>query len=88
MKMAAATLVLLAVGAILRFAITATATYGLDMRVAGDILMIFGGLGLVLWALAWAPWACTRLSSYPPRTRLADEERTSARRSDERHDSY
>jgi len=88
MKMAAATLVLLAVGAILRLAVTATTTLGLDLRVAGDILMIFGGLGLVLWALAWAPWACTRLSSYPASKRLADQERIAARRPDERYDSY
>lgn len=89
MKIGAA-LVLLAVGAILRFAIATTATHGIDVRVVGDILMIVGALGLIIWVLIWAPWVPRRRSSYPPRTPLdADEEvRLAARRSGERYPPY
>jgi len=82
MKIGAA-LVLLAVGAILRFAIATTATHGVDLRAVGDILMIVGLLGLVIWLIVWAPWARGRRSSYPPRTPLEEdeEERMTARRS-------
>ncbi|HWF56659.1 MAG TPA: hypothetical protein VG223_18615 [Solirubrobacteraceae bacterium] len=50
-------LFLIAVGAILRFAITVT-THGFSLRTIGDILMIVGGVGLVLalfWMTAWSP---------------------------------
>lgn len=49
-------LFLLAVGAILRFAVTAT-TQGFDIQTVGLILMIVGGVGLVIslfWMLVWA----------------------------------
>ncbi len=45
--MAAVGIVLIAVGAILRFAVTAEAT-GIDLDVVGVILMAVGGFGLVL----------------------------------------
>lgn len=87
MKIGAA-LVLLAVGAILRFAIATTATHGIDLRAVGDILMIVGALGLIIWLIVWAPWARGR-RSYPPRTPLEDEEeRIAARRADERYGRY
>jgi hypothetical protein len=40
-------LLLLAVGAILKFAVTATFA-GIDLQVVGVILMVIGGLGLLL----------------------------------------
>ena len=49
-------LFLIAVGAILRFAVTAT-THGIDIQTIGVILMIVGGVGLVIslfWMLVWA----------------------------------
>jgi hypothetical protein len=49
-------LVLIAVGAILRYAVTATVS-GIDLRVVGLILMIVGIVGFVLsllWAGVWA----------------------------------
>ena len=89
MKIGAA-LVLLAVGAILRFAIQTTATHGIDLRAVGDILMIVGALGLVVWLIVWAPWARGGRSSRPPRTPLEeeDEERLAARRAADRYGRY
>lgn len=49
-------LVLIAVGAVLAFAVTAT-LQGLDITVVGVILMIVGGFGLVISMLFWASWA-------------------------------
>ncbi len=88
MKIGAA-LVLLAVGAILRFALATTATHGIDLRAVGDILMIVGALGLIVWLIVWAPWARGRRSSYPPRTPLEEEEdRIAARRADGPYERY
>lgn len=90
MKIGAA-LVLLAVGAILRFAIVTTSTHGVDLRVIGDILMIVGVLGLIIWLIVWAPWAArSRRTPYPPpRTRMEEEEdRMAAYRADERYGPY
>lgn len=59
-----AALVLLAAGAILRFAISTVSTHGVDIHVIGDILMAVGALGLVLWFFVWAPRARNRRSAY------------------------
>ncbi|HYK32334.1 MAG TPA: hypothetical protein VEV63_10250 [Streptosporangiaceae bacterium] len=56
MKIGAA-LVLIAVGAILRFALTTVVTHGINLHTVGEILMIVGGVGLILWLSVWAPWA-------------------------------
>jgi len=88
MKIGAA-LVLLAVGAILRFAIATTATHGVDLRVVGDILMIVGVIGLIIWLIVWAPWAArSRRSSYPPPRPPIDEEERMAYRAEDRYDRY
>jgi hypothetical protein len=50
-----AALVLIAIGAILRFGIAITVTHGLDLQIIGDILMGVGLLGLVLWLIIAAP---------------------------------
>lgn len=42
-----ASLFLIALGAILNFAVTATVV-GIDLQVVGIILMVIGGIGLVL----------------------------------------
>jgi hypothetical protein len=50
-------LFLIALGAILRFAVTVTA-HGFSLHTIGDILMIVGAVGLVLalfWMTAWSP---------------------------------
>lgn len=47
-----------AVGAVLRYAVTGTATrYGVDVHTSGVILMFVGGLGLVLSLLFWSSFA-------------------------------
>jgi hypothetical protein len=50
-------LLLIAVGAILRFGISTVSTHGIAIHTIGDILMIVGVLGVVLWLVVWAPWA-------------------------------
>ena len=49
-------LLLIAVGAILRFGISTVSTHGVAIHTIGDILMIVGILGVVLWLVVWAPW--------------------------------
>ena len=48
-------LILIAVGAILTWAVTATVS-GIDLTVVGVILMIVGGVGLILSMLFWSSW--------------------------------
>ena len=48
-------LVLLALGAILAFAVNVT-TEGFDLNTIGVILMIVGALGLVLSMIFWSSW--------------------------------
>jgi hypothetical protein len=59
-----AALALIAVGAILRFALTVSVTHGLQLKTIGDILMGVGLLGLILWLVMWAPWAQGRRTTY------------------------
>ena len=49
-------LLLIAVGAILRFGISTVSTHGVAIHTIGDILMIVGVLGVVLWLVVSAPW--------------------------------
>jgi len=48
-------LLLIAIGAILTFAVTATVT-GVDIQVVGWVLMVVGALGLVLSVIFWSSW--------------------------------
>jgi len=57
-------LLLIAVGAVLRFAMSTVYVYGVNLHTVGDILMAVGVAGLVLWMVVWAPWARSRRSSY------------------------
>ena len=57
-------LLLIAVGAILRFGISTVATHGLSIHTIGDILMLVGVLGVVLWLVVWAPWTRSRRPAY------------------------
>jgi hypothetical protein len=50
-----ASLVLIAVGAILYWAVTATVS-GVDMNAVGVILMVVGAIGLVLSLVFWSSW--------------------------------
>ena len=56
-------LFLIAVGAIIRFGVTVS-TPGFSVHTIGDILMIVGALGVVLWLVVWAPWGRSRRSAY------------------------
>jgi hypothetical protein len=60
-----AALVLIAVGAILRFAIATAVTHGVYLHTIGDILMGVGALGLILWLAIWGPVARGRRKSLP-----------------------
>jgi len=53
-------LLLIAVGAILRFGIATVSTHGVAIHTIGDILMLVGVLGVVLWLVVWAPWSRRR----------------------------
>jgi hypothetical protein len=57
-------LLLIAVGAILRFGISTTSTHGIAIHTIGDILMLVGVLGVVLWLVVWAPWTRRRRPAY------------------------
>ena len=57
-------LFLIAVGAILRFAVTAT-TNGFNIQTIGLILMIVGVIGLLISLFWMSVWADRRRRSYP-----------------------
>src|SRR5690349_23555935 len=57
-------LLLIAVGAILRFGIATVSTHGIAIHTIGDILMLVGVLGVVLWLVVWAPWSRRRRPAY------------------------
>jgi hypothetical protein len=46
---------LIAVGAILRYAVTVSTT-GVNLHAVGDILMIVGLIGIVLSLIFWSSW--------------------------------
>ena len=69
-----AALILIAAGAILRFALVTVATHGVDVHTVGDILMGVGVLGLILWLFVWAPWARGRSTTARPSTSRFHEE--------------
>ncbi len=48
-------IVLIAVGAILRFAVSVTTT-GFNLHTIGVILMVVGGVGLFLSLVFWSTW--------------------------------
>ncbi len=52
-------LLLLAAGAILAFAVEAT-TEGFDLNTIGVILMIVGGIGLLFSLFFWSSWGANR----------------------------
>jgi hypothetical protein len=46
---------LIAAGAILRYAVTATSTHGVNVHIVGLIVLLAGVLGLLLSLLVWGP---------------------------------
>jgi hypothetical protein len=68
-------LLLIAVGAILRFGISTVATHGIAIHTIGDILILVGVLGVVLWMAVWAPWTRSRRPAYRREVPVVREER-------------
>lgn len=73
-------LLLIAVGAILRFGISTVSTHGIAVHTIGDILMAVGVLGVVLWLIVWAPWGARGRRTPYPREVPPDEEVVTRRR--------
>ena len=68
-------LLLIAVGAVLRFGISTVSTHGVAIHTIGDILMIVGVLGVVLWLVVSAPWGRRRRPAYRDDVPVYREER-------------
>lgn len=49
-------LIVVAVGAILSFAIHVTNSHGFDLNTIGVILMVVGGIGFLLSCVFWSSW--------------------------------
>jgi hypothetical protein len=85
-------LLLIAVGAILRFGISTVSTHGIAIHTIGDILMIVGILGVVLWLVVSAPWGRRRPAYREDAPVYREDARTdevpSARYSDRYQDEY
>ena len=85
-------LLLIAVGAVLRFGISTAATHGIAIHTIGDILMIVGILGVVLWLVVSAPWGRRRPAYREDAPVYREDARTDevppARYSDRYQDEY
>jgi hypothetical protein len=62
-------LLLIAVGAILRFAVATTSSHGLNVHVVGVILILIGVISLVLSLVMSSPLNPRRASPRPPNAR-------------------
>jgi len=76
-------LVIFAVGAIMRFAVSVTAT-GFSIHTIGVILMIVGGIGLLLSAGFWNTWGGFGGSSRQRRTTVNSPTGTTTTSTEER----
>lgn len=72
-----ASIVMIAVGAILAFALPGT-VLGVNMGVIGTILMVVGALGLVVSLVVWGPWG--RGAVPPGEDDVVEERRVYGRR--------
>ena len=68
-------LLLIAAGAIMRFAVTAQAT-GFSIHTVGVILMIVGIVGAILSIAFWASWGGFRARSRDTNTTYVERDRT------------
>ncbi len=57
---------LIAAGAILRYAVTATSSHGVNVHIVGLIVLLAGVLGLVLSLVVWGPLNPTRRRADDP----------------------
>jgi len=76
-------LVIFAVGAIMRFAISVTTT-GFNIHKIGDILMIVAGVGLILSIVFWGSWGGFGGSNRQGRTTVDSPSGTTTTTSEER----
>jgi hypothetical protein len=76
-------LIIIAVGAIMRFAISVTAT-GFNIHSIGIILMIVGGVGLLLSIAFWNSWGGIGGSARQRRTTVSGPAGTTTTTSEER----
>lgn len=75
---------LIALGAILRYAVTTTQTHGINVHVVGLIVLLAGVLGLLLSLLVWSPLnpnrrraaRATRFDDGSHRPQVVEERRT------------
>jgi hypothetical protein len=65
-------LILIAVGAILTWAVNATVS-GLDINAVGVILMIVGAAGLILSLVFWSSWGGFGAAGTERRTTIVDD---------------
>jgi hypothetical protein len=73
-------LLLIAVGAILRFAVAATSSHGLNVHVVGVILILIGVIGLVLSLVMSSPLNPRRVGPRLPNARRLSPRPLNARR--------
>jgi hypothetical protein len=67
-------LVLIALGAILKFAVTVTSS-GFNIQTVGVILMIVGGVGFVISLFFWSSWGGFGSGSYQRERRVTNDGR-------------
>ena len=67
-------IVVIAVGAILRFAVTVTTT-GFNLHTIGVILMVVGAVGLILSLVFWSAWGGFGSGAYRRRRRITPDGR-------------
>lgn len=78
----ALSLILLAAGAIIRFAVSVTKT-GFDIHMIGVILMIVGGVGFLTSLAFWSSWGGFGGSSRHGETTVSGPEGTTTTRTEE-----
>ena len=74
-------LLLIAVGAILKFAVTAELP-SWDLQMTGVILMIIGGVGIVISLIFWSSWGGFSRRTTVVESRSPEEERVVTRERD------
>ena len=77
-------LILIAAGAIMRFAVKVTST-GFDLHMIGVILMIVGGLGFLTSLAFWSSWGGFGGSASRRRTTVSGPTGTTTTTSEEEH---
>ncbi len=75
-------LIMVAAGAIMRFAVTVTST-GFNIRTVGVILMIVGGVGFVVSLAFWSSWGGFGGSSRHGRTTVSGPQGTTTTSTEE-----